>query len=189
MTQDVVKAEAEAVVNGIKKWTEYSCESREIPNQIQSYLDNWIKQTEIPSMRVEIDKQVEVLKEKLNSDFAALLQQYGFKNQKLLSADNQVFLSESKQLLLRVFEIVEKVIVDYYKKKWADDNFAGIFMYAKIALVVQMFFEWEVKEVLDDKYTFQQYFVLEGVCDMLNLIEERKKELLGHLVLEEYMAE
>lgn len=219
MAQDVVKAEAEAVVNGIKKWAEYSCESREIPNQIQSYLDNWIKQTEIPSMRVEIDKQVEVLKEKLNSDFAALLQQYGFKNQKLLSADNQVFLSDSKQLLLRVFEIVEEVIVDHYKKKWADDNFAGIFMDAKkgffsdkraeilsacaenlgkwvehetdatIDLVVQTFFKWEVKEVLDDKYTFHQYFVIEGVCDMLNLIEERKKELLGHLVLEEYMAE
>lgn len=39
----------------------------------------------------------------------------------------------------------------------------------------------------EDQYTFAELFVREGYYDMLTLAEKRKKNLLGKLVLEEYL--
>lgn len=219
MAMDVTKAESDAVSNSIAAWAGYKCDSRQIPEQIKAYLDKWFQDTEVPAVQAEIDRQVDVLKDKLNSDFSGLLQQYGFVNQSLLAKDNQVFLSESKALLVKVFEAVEECIVDHYNARWKDDEFANIFedsrkgffsnkrqerlgqiaeslsqwidkeTHSTVDLIVEVFYNLKIRKVQDDEYTFSVYFVLEGYYDMFNLIEARKKELLGNLVLEEYMVD
>jgi len=44
-------------------------------------------------------------------------------------------------------------------------------------------------DYLDEKRVFMECFKVEALYDLLTLMEKRKKEILGKLVLEEYLEE
>ena len=209
-----LEEEVASVAHGIMEYMNYNCSSSMIPDRIESHFNSWINNTGVPAMEVSITRHISELKKKINSKFSEMLKVHGFDSEDLLKPNDNVFLSVSRQFLVEVFKVVRDIITAYYrnwpwsdlpdyKQGWFSDKRAKICseiaellkdrmekeQEQTINLIANVFFTQKLIPVGDDEYSFSHYFTLEGVSDMMNLIEARKKELLGKLVLQEYLVE
>lgn len=205
--------EANVVASCIVRWRDdYSIPSSRIPGDIDKFMREWCVQTGIPEFEKEIDEHIEQLKEKLNLAFNQVLDKFGIDREKLLKPDDQIFLSNTKQVLPAVFSSMIDIITDHYKGNEIWSKFPtqkkGLFSNPRVDFcngVAENLSEWIKNEVSstvdlcfkfiteskfnisDNEYSLLQIFQIEALIDLQNLMKKRKKEILGRLVLEEYL--
>lgn len=205
--------ETKVVADCIVHWRDdYSVPASQIPKNIDKRMREWCKQTGIPEFEKEIDGRVEQLKDKLNQDFNQILDKFGMPREKLLKPDDQVFLSNTKKALPFVFNAMIDIITDHYKENEIWSKFPtqkkGLFSNPRVDFcnsIAENLGEWINNEVSstvelcfkfftefkldigDDQYSLLQIFQIEALIDLQNLMKKHKKEILGRLVLEEYL--
>lgn len=213
LVKDIIAEESKAVVYGITQWRDYNCTGSEIPKKIQWHLKDWCKNTGMSSFLSDIDGHVSGLKVKLNSEFNETASSFGEEEFELLRKDDEVFLSECKKALPMFFDIIVEQIANHYteldvwssfpntnKKLFSNprSDFYNTIMEtlnewmqketdSTIQLCQKVFYEFEFEITDSVKYTFSQLFQIEGRLDLLNLMKKHVKEILGKLVLEEYI--
>lgn len=212
----IVQEEYDAFLGGIMEWKNYKCGNQQIASKVESHITTWCRTTGMEQARDIVDKQVAQIKEELNAEFAPILKEYGFQDQVLLTDQDSVFLSDTKNALKLVLEAVSAMIAKHYKEEVDDlwkvfpNASKGLFSDKRAAFLgsvgesLQERIEAETdatcemlsKMLLQDKYdiggeerTLANTFILEGLIDLLNLAQKRKQDLLGKLVLEEYIEE
>lgn len=213
LLKDVTDEEAKAVVYGVVEWREYRCGRGDIPQKIEQHLNNWCKNTGMPSFMSNIDNHITSLKEELNADFHKTTAAFGIEQIELLKKEDAVFLSDCKKMLPLCFDGIVECIVSHYKKieLWSQfpdsrkrlfsdpradfcnaaaemmNDWIGKEVEGTVDLCKQVFFDMEFNITDEMKYTFYQLFLIEGRFDLLNLMKAHVKEILGRLVLEEYI--
>jgi len=213
LMQNIVAEEYEAVKYGIEQWREYKCNSAEIPAKIEQHFRDWCRDSGIPSFQSEIQEQLKSLKADLNNNFNSVLDEFSIPREDILKQDDHVFLSDTTRMLPLVFDCIVEVIVNHYKKLdvWAtfENGKKRIFSDARSDFynsLVETLNEWLDKEtdstfdlcknaftdvefeLSDDfKCTLIYLFIIEGRIDLTNLMKKHVKEILGKLVLEEYL--
>lgn len=215
IVNQIIDEEIEAVFAAINDWKEYRCDSSAIPDRIEAHVKNWCKGKGIQEAKKTIDSHVEFLKKQVNDRFRPLLHTYGMGSEQLLTEDNEVFLCESKEFISTIFELISAHIAEHYQqtgKLWdsfpnprkgilsnkrasfADEVAQAIAQYldketdGTLEICNQLFVRKEF-EAMGDNLTFGQRFVIEAVYDIQNMAQERRKKLLGKLVLEEYLED
>ena len=214
MIGQFTEEEARAITDSIIEWRDYKCRSEEIPDRIEKHFAEWDKTTGRPGFVKAIDECIEGLKQELNKLFADAVKKSGLEAEQLLTADNKVFLSDTKRFLPKAFEAAVQSVVEYYKEHqiWASfpNKGKGFFsdpraqfanaeaevlqewlqkeIESTVNLYIKLFTEMEL-DYLDEKRVFMECFKVEALYDLLTLMEKRKKEILGKLVLEEYLEE
>lgn len=214
LADELVQEEIEAVKDGIKQWLEYSCVSSEIPNKIESHFNNWSQSTGLPDYKSDIQERVDKLKKELNKEFYQVMDLFEIEHEELLKQDDSFFLSTCKTLLPNVFDSMISGIVSHYKNHEIWNNFEnkkkGLFSDPRqnfINGVAESLGQWLIRETdstvdictnvfyrlkygaNDEEYTFKQLFLLEGFRNLQELMEKHIKEILGKLVLEEYIED
>lgn len=219
LVHDITEAETNAVVYGIAQWLDYKCSGNDIPKKIEWYLNDWCKNTGIPSFVSEMNNQIGELKEELNSEFKNQMETFeNIDRYELLKKDDEIFLSDCKGLLPIAFEVIIKAIVDHYNGRhdlWNSfpNDKKGLFSDSRrkfyneivetlgqwvdketdatVDLCKDIFIEYEYEFYSDNdiKLTFLEQFQVEARIDLINLMEKHVKEILGKLVLEEYIEE
>ena len=209
--KDLVEEECNAVKYGIEQWYNYNCDSVNIPQKIQWYLKDWCKKKGMPSFIANINQHIAQLKTELNSEFQDTAKSFGVEEFELLAKDDAVFLSNSRSVMPIIFDSIVKLIVDHYNGNeiWTGfpNSKKGLFsnprrdfftagtdvlnqwLHAEtdstVSMIIQSFFELIILD--EQQLTFLQVFMLEGRIDLDNLMEKHIKEILGKLVLEEYI--
>lgn len=205
--------EAKVVADCIVHWRDdYSFAASQIPADIEKRLRGWCEQTGIPEFEEGINERIEQLKDKLNKDFNQILDKFGIAREKLLKPGDQVFLSNTKRALPVVFSSMVDIITDHYKENEIWSKFPtqkkGLFsnprvdfcnsiaeslgkwinneVSSTVELCFKFFTEFK-RDIGDGEYSLLQIFQLEALIDLQNLMKKRKKEILGRLVLEEYL--
>lgn len=213
LAKEIIAEESNAVKYGIEEWRDYKCNNTAIPGKIEQRLKNWCKNTGMPSFIKDIDNHIAGLKTELNSEFNKTIASFQLDKFELLTKNDDVFLSDCKQALPIIFDKIVEFIVDHYKENEIWDSFLNekkhLFSNPRIDFynaITESLNEWidreiestievckvvffEMKnEITDDlTCTFQQLFQIEGRIDLLNLMKKHIKEILGKLVLEEYI--
>ena len=214
LTVELVQEEMAAVKDGIKQWVEYSCVSSEIPNKIESHFHNWSQSTGLPDYKSDIQNRVDKLKKELNKEFCQVMDLFEIEHEELLKQDDPLFLSTCKTMLPDIFDSMISIIVSHYKnnkiwdksenkkkglfsdprKKIFDENVNKIGQWmnlekdSTIDICYNVFFCFEYG-ANDEEYTFNQLFLLEGFLGLYEMMEKHIKEILGKLVLEEYIED
>ncbi len=212
IAKDIIGEESEAVKYGITEWKNYNCSGTAISRKIESHFNNWIKNTELQNMKLYIENQIEELKNQINCEFSNILKEYGLEKEKILTAEDKVFLSDTKEILTESLSVISKIVVEHYKnelnlgkifpdfsKKFFTDDRRNY--YNSNEDLIKKIIDKETNETIEcvsdvfyhiefgteEKKTIYDYFIFEGLYDILNRVFENQKQLLGKLVLEEYI--
>ena len=215
LTKDIIEEENNAVMYGIGQWRVYNCDRDSIPHKIEQHMRDWVQNTGMPSFVSNIDRHISNLKTELNVEFNQETAVFQIDQFELLKEEDPVFLSNSKMMLPRMFDVIVDCIAGYYNKNknwsefpndkkklfsdirddfyntiinrlhtWLDNEKGGTIEWCRSA-----FGEMEFEIGNDFKCTLWAYFCMEGCTDMLNLMKKHVKEILGKLVLEEYLED
>lgn len=213
LVRDIIAEEADAVRHGIGQWRSYACNSSEIPDKIEAHLKNWCDKTGKRSFIDNIESRVADLKVELNTEFNQAIKSFELEEFELLKKDDVVFLSDWKRLMPLCFALIVEGIAKHYKdndiwtnfpdsrKKLFSDPRTDFFnkieaelndwldreTSSTVKLCQYLFLEYEFKIADDVSWTIARRFHIEGKFDLFNLMEKHVKEILGKLVIEEYI--
>ena len=214
MIGEFIKEESSAVVDSISAWMDYDCSSSSIPTKIRYHFENWLKNTGRPHFLKNIDQCIDDVKQEVQKSFSAFQKKHGMDPVVLFKPNDNIFLSDTKTILSTMLDLIAKDIPDHYKnhqifsvfpdankglfsdprKKFVAQNSDDLkeWMDAEINATVEIyaniFYESEI-DYMGEKRTFMACFRTEALYDLLNLMDDRKTEILGKLVLEEYLED
>lgn len=216
ITQNIMAEEADALAEGLKDWKNYQCQSQDIPKRIKSHMNAWQTSTGVNNANKIVEEAIRSLKQNINDQFKPIFKRVGISDEELLACDNNVFLSISKRLLEILFQAIVDHIIKFYKNalNWEvfPNGSKGLFSDKRNDFLVGR--SEELKKFLEDqleqtrrmcwhlffkfeyefgekigKDTIYGVYVLEALGNIYNEIEERKKQLVGKLVIEEYFED
>ena len=214
MANEIVTEEVDAVTYGLIQWRDYKCESSDIPKKIEAHIQKWSCSEGIPNYNKNIQERITALKEDLNKEYNQVMKKFEINEKNIFPKDDNIFLSECSRLMPEIVNEVIDNIVSYYqkhdfwnnlpnnkkgiinnpRKKIIEDNSNLLTEWIEnetngtINMMNHVFYEIEYP-VGDEELTFAQLFLLEGYSDLNGIMKKREKEILGKLVLEEYLDE